>query len=152
MNQFYKVTKLLKDRLQSNELVNTVIFARTEDKDLFKKKLYPLAHIHPLSSPYINSQEKQYSFVIGVFEQRDINKETETTVFEGNDDVIDNLNVCDAILNDLISYLELVNNEFEIELVNVSNMQPLLLNDTNLLDGMAVEITLSIPNTTISVC
>jgi hypothetical protein len=151
MNHFYKVVKLLRDILQADVLINTVIFARTEDKDLYKKKLYPLAHINPISSPYSNSTVREFVFEIGVFEQRDINSENTETYFEGNDDLIDNYNVCDAVLNRLISTLSLLNNEYGIELINVSNALPLVMKDTNLLDGFVVEITLQLPNN-IDIC
>jgi len=146
MNHFYKVTKLLRDILEADTLINTVLFARTEDKDLYKKKLYPLAHINPKSSPYSNSTVREFVFEIGVFEQRDINSKNTETYFEGNDDLIDNFNVCDAVLNRLISTLSMLNNEDNIELINVSSAVPLVMKDTNLLDGYVVELTLQIPN------
>ena len=151
MNNFYKAVKLIEDRLKNNELVNRVVFARTEEKDLFKKSVYPLAHIQPIEIPSSNSQVRKYTFVVGVFEQRDINKETETTSFEGNDDVIDNLNLCDTILNDLVTYLT-VADIGDWELDSVSSTQPVLLQDINLLDGMVVSITLVAPNNEISIC
>lgn len=146
MNDFYKCVELLRERLQSNPLVNTTIFARTEEKDLYKKNLFPIAHINPTGSPYSTSQVNQFTFEIGVFEQRDINKVDTQTKFEGNDNVIDNLNTCFAVLNDLVTYLRNQNNEDNIELISISNFQPLLFQDFNLLDGWAVTLTLQIPN------
>lgn len=151
MNEFYLCVDLLKQRLQNNPLVNTTIFARTEEKDLYKKNIFPIAHINPTSSPFTNSQVVQFTFEIGVFEQRDINKVDTQTKFEGNDNVIDNLNTCYAVLNDLISYLQLSNNDNLIELVAISNLQPLLFKDFNILDGWAVTLTLQVPNS-ISIC
>lgn len=151
MNEFYLCVDLLKQRLQNNPLVNTTIFARTEEKDLYKKNIFPIAHINPTSSPFTNSQVVQFTFEIGVFEQRDINKVDTQTKFEGNDNVIDNLNTCYAVLNDLISYLQLSNNDNLIELVAISNLQPLLFKDFNILDGWAVTLTLQAPNS-ISIC
>ena len=146
MNHFYKVTKLLRDILEADTLVNTVLFARTEDKDLYKKKLYPLVHINPIRSPYSNSTVREFIFEVGVFEQRDINSVNTETYFEGNDDLIDNFNVCDAILNRLVSTLSMLNNNDNIELINVSDAIPLVMKDTNLLDGYVIELTLQIPN------
>lgn len=73
------------------------------------------------------------------------------TKFEGNDNVLDNLNVCHTIINDLLTYLSLQNNDDYIELISVSNLEPILFSDSNILDGWGVTITLSIPND-ISVC
>lgn len=47
MNNFYKIIELVRARLADNPMVNTLIFARVEEKDLYKKNLYPLAHIIP---------------------------------------------------------------------------------------------------------
>ena len=60
MNNFYKATELIRQRLADNPLVNTVIFARTEEKDLYKKQIYPLAHIVPISAPWTTSQVNQF--------------------------------------------------------------------------------------------
>jgi hypothetical protein len=151
MNNFYKAVKLIRDRVESNVLVNTVIFARTEEKDLYKKSIFPIVHINPIDNPYVNSSVKLYTFEVGVFEQRNINNENTETKFEGNDNVIDNLNVCDVILNDLTTYLALQNNDDNIALYSVSSATPLLFTDYNILDGWVVRITLMTPND-ISVC
>jgi hypothetical protein len=151
MNNYYRIIELVRARLAENPMVNTLIFARVEEKDLYKKNLYPLAHIIPQASPWTTQQVNQVSLQIRVVEQRDINKMHTNTKFEGNDNILDNLNVTHTIINDLLTYLSLQNNEDYIELVNVSNLEPILFNDHNLLDGWGVTITLSIPND-ISVC
>jgi predicted glycosyltransferase len=151
MNNFYKIIELVRARLADNPMVNTLIFARVEEKDLYKKNLYPLAHIIPQASPWTTQQVNQVSLQIRVVEQRDINKMHTDTKFEGNDNVLDNLNVCHTIINDLLTYLSLQNNDDYIELISVSNLEPILFSDSNILDGWGVTITLSIPND-ISVC
>jgi len=152
MNNFYKATELIRQRLADNPLVNTVIFARTEEADLYKKQIYPLAHIVPVSAPWTTSQVNQFTFQVGCVEQRDINKQQTNSKFEGNDNVIDNLNVTQVILNDLLTYLETQNNDDRIELVSVDNFDPLLFTDYNIMDGWVVQFTLSCPNDTIAVC
>jgi predicted glycosyltransferase len=151
MNNFYKIIELVRARLAENPMVNTLIFARVEEKDLYKKNLYPLAHIIPQASPWTTQQVNQVSLQIRVVEQRDINKMHTDTKFEGNDNILDNLNVTHTIINDLLTYLSLQNNDDYIELINVSNLEPILFSDHNILDGWGVTITLSIPNS-ISVC
>lgn len=151
MGNYYKIIELIRKRLADNQMLNTIIFARVEDKDIYKKNLYPLAHIIPQSSPWTTSQVSQISLQIRIVEQRDINKLHTNTKFEGNDNILDNLNKCHTIMNDLLTYLSIQNNEDNIELINISNLEPILFSDHNLLDGFAVTITLSIPNN-ISVC
>ena len=151
MNNFYTIIELIRERLSDNPMVNTLIFAKIEDEDLYKKNLYPLAHIIPQSSPWTTSQVNNFTLQIRVVDQRDINKLHTNTKFEGNDNILDNLNTCYTIINDLLTYLSLQNNDDKIELTSVSSIEPILFKESNILDGWAVTITLSIPNT-ISVC
>jgi hypothetical protein len=48
--------------------------------------------------------------------------------------------------------MQLSRNEFDIEVENVSDLTPILLEFTNMLDGWKVDLTLSIPNNEMSVC
>jgi hypothetical protein len=48
--------------------------------------------------------------------------------------------------------MQLERNEFDIEIENVSDLTPILLEFTNMLDGWKVDLTLSIPNNLMSVC
>lgn len=150
MNQFYLVVDLLKSRLADNADVNTTVFGVSEDKDLYKKNIYPLVHIQPVSAES-NSRVSTFTFDIAALDQRDLSKQPITDKFIGNDDLQDNLNVTYAILNDLISWLYRQNNDKLIELTNAGSFQPILFKDYNLLDGWVVQITLQIPNN-ISVC
>jgi hypothetical protein len=147
-NNFYKAVELIRSRLENNPLVNTVIFAKTNEKDLYKKQIYPIAHIVPTSSPFSTKQVTEHTFEIGVMAQRDIPSVKKNTKFEGDDNVIDNLNTCYAILTDLVNYLynRNVNLDDRIELVSVSDFTPLLFTDFNILDGWVISITLMIPN------
>ena len=145
MNQFYVLVDLIKERLSSNPNVNTVLFGRTEDKDLYKKNIYPIAHINPVSATF-GTQVSTFSFEIAALDQRDISKEVVTDKFLSNDDLQDNLNVTYAILNDLVSYLKLQNNEYLIELTAVGTASPVLFKDYNLLDGWVVTLEFKMPN------
>lgn len=145
MNQFYLVVDLIKERLQNNPNCNTVVFARTEDKDLYKKSIYPFVHINPVPAT-MNSQVSSFTFEIGALDQRDISKSTILDKFEGNDNLQDNLNITFTILNDLVGWLRSQNNEYMIELISVSDAQTIIFNDYNLLDGWFITIKLDIPN------
>ena len=151
MNAFYLVVDFLRNRLESNPNNNTVVFGRTEDKDLYKKSIYPLTHINPVSAPMSSSQVSYFSFEIACLDQRDISKSIATDKFEGNDNLQDNLNITYTILNDLVNYIRLQNNNYSIEIESVSDASPIIFNDYNLLDGWFITITLKIPNNQ-SVC
>ena len=143
---FKKITgvseETIREHMRGAKLEFKSIFARVEEKDLYKKNLYPLAHIIPQASPWTTQQVNQVSLQIRVVEQRDINKMHTDTKFEGNDNILDNLNVCHTIINDLLTYLSLQNNDDYIELISVSSLEPILFSDHNILDGFAVTITL----------
>ena len=146
MNQFYLVVELLRQRLENNPNVNTVVFSRTDEKDLYKKSIYPLVQINPTAAPMTSSQVSYFSFEIACLDQRDISKSIATDKFEGNDNIQDNLNITYTILNDLVSWLRRQNNTYSIELESVSEANPIIFNDYNLLDGWFITITLKIPN------
>ena len=146
MNAFYLVVDFLRNRLESNPNNNTVVFGRTEDKDLYKKSIYPLTHINPVSAPMSSSQVSYFSFEIACLDQRDISKSITTDKFEGNDNLQDNLNITYTILNDLVNYIRLQNNNYNIEIEDVSEASPIVFNDFNLLDGWFITLTLKIPN------
>jgi hypothetical protein len=150
MNQFYLAVELLRNRLSANYDVNTTLFGRTEDKDLYKKNIYPIAHIVPVSAES-TSRVSTFTFDVAALDQRDLSKQEITDKFLSNDDLQDNLNVTYSILNDLVSWLQRQNNDQNIELSAVGTFQPVLFKDYNLLDGWVVQITLQVPNN-IDVC
>jgi len=147
MNAFYLVTDFIRKRLSENPNVNTVVFARTDEKDLYKKNIYPIAHINPIEAPFTSSKVNTFSFEVGVFDQRDISNDLVIDKFEGNDNVQDNLNITYMILDDLVRYVRDYNNDLNIELASVTAAKPLLFTDINILDGWVITITLKIPNT-----
>lgn len=146
MNQFYLAVDLLRQRLENNPNVNTVVLSKTDEKDLYKKSIYPLVQINPVAAPMTSSQVSYFTFEIACLDQRDISKSIVTDKFEGNDNLQDNLNITYTILNDLVSWLRRQNNEYRIELESVGNATPILFKDFNILDGWYVEITLMVPN------
>ena len=146
MNQFYLTIDLLKQRLLNNVNVNTVIEARDGDKDLYKKNIYPLAVVNPVSADFSNSRVTFFTFEIAVLDQRDISKEPGDK-YNGNDNYIDNLNITSTIINDLVNYLRLQNNDDLIELVSVTDANKVEMSGYNLLDGWFITLKLSVPNT-----
>ena len=151
MNQFYLVVDLIKERLENNPNCNTIVFGKTEDKDLYKKSIYPLAHINPVSAPMGSSQVSSFSFEIACLDQRDISKSIPLNKFDGNDNIQDNLNITFTILNDLVTWLRLQNNDYGVELTDVTDASPIIFKEHNILDGWYITITLQIRNSQ-SVC
>lgn len=150
MNQFHRATDLVKQRLNDNPYVKTVLFGVSEEKDLYKKSIYPIAHIVPVSAPMGTRRMRTnasnlFAFEVAVLDQRDVSKSIATDKFGGNDNLQDNLNMTYFILNDLISWLKQVPNDLNIELEEVNDFSPVLFKDFNLLDGWVCRFVLTVP-------
>lgn len=153
MNQFHTCVNEIKIILQANPDVNTVVFGLNEDRDLYKKSIYPLVQINPTAAPWDTASlengvsTSKFTFEIAALDQRNISKQVATEKFDGNDDLQDNLNVTYTILNDLITRLSRSNLESGMSIESMSSALPILFKDHNLLDGWYVTITVQIPNT-----
>ena len=155
-NQFHRAVEIIKDRLKpismggTNPYVKTVLFGVSEEKDLYKKSIYPIAHIVPVSAPMGTIKMRtnavnMFAFEVAVLDKRDISNSSPIDKFDGNDNLQDNLNITYAILNDLISYLKQVENDMNIVLTEVNDFSPVLFKDFNLLDGWVCRFVLMVP-------
>ena len=152
MNSYFKATKIIREILTANPDVATVIHGKTNDRDLYKMNLFPLAHINPINADFSSSQLNTFVFEIAALEIREISKNNEIEdKFYGNDNEVDNLTKCHSILNRLITKLRLLEND-DLELTSVTPATPLLLTEKNLLDGWVIQLTVTIPNNIIKVC
>jgi hypothetical protein len=149
MNQYYKCLNFLRDNLKDAPLVNTITQG-TDIVDNVKKNIFPLAHISIISS--VVGQDVTMTFEVAVLDIRNVSKIKSDDKFVGNDNEIDNLNTCHAILNYMITKMQLKRNPDDIEVETVSELSPILMEFTNMLDGWKVNITLSIPNNEMTVC
>jgi hypothetical protein len=130
--------------------VNTITQG-TDIIDNVKKNIFPLAHINILNAS-APGQSNTFTFEIAVLDIRNVSKVKSNNKFLGNDNEIDNLNTCHAIINYAITKMQLSRNQFDIEIENISDLTPILLEFTNMLDGWKVDLTLSIPNNAMSIC
>jgi uncharacterized protein YccT (UPF0319 family) len=119
--------------------------------DIDKKNIFPLVHLQVTSSTVSNSMAT-FIFEVAVVDLRNISKQQVSNKFLGNDNELDNLNTCHAVLNRLVSILQNQNNNDAIQLVNTPTLQPIIFEDSNLLDGWRTDIELVIPNNEIIVC
>jgi hypothetical protein len=119
--------------------------------DINKKNIFPLVHLQVLSSTP-NNGSVSFTFEVAVVDLRNISKQPVTDKFLSNDNELDNLNTCHAILNRLITKLINQNNEYNIQLATAPTMQPIIFEESNLLDGWRVDLELLIPNNETVVC
>ena len=147
MNTYYKVISYLRSYLEKNPNVNTVVYADGNNFDLNEKNIYPIVYINPQSAPISdNTGIRSYTFEIAALDQRDISNEYMTDKFTGNDNQIDNHNICDTILYDLYMYIKDGDNDENIELGSASDLSVVQTPNVNILDGWVFTITLKIPN------
>lgn len=153
MNLFHLCVNEIKTILEANYDVNTVVFGLDEDRDLYKKSIYPLVQINPTAAPWdTNSLENgvsvaKFTFEIAALDQRNISKGVASEKFDSNDDLQDNLNVTYTIINDLVTRLARGRLDSGMEIESISSALPILFKDHNLLDGWYVTMTVQVPNT-----
>lgn len=151
MREFYKVVDYLKTTLSNDINVHTITHGLRSMTDIDKKNIFPLVHLQVTSSTVSNSMAT-FIFEVAVVDLRNISKQPVSDKFLGNDNELDNLNTCHAVLNRLVSILQNQNNDYAIQLVNVPTLQPIIFEESNLLDGWRCDLELIIPNNEIIVC
>jgi hypothetical protein len=151
MNEFYKVIDFLKGLLEEDINVHTILHGLKSTLDISKKNIFPIAHIQVTSSNVVTGYVG-FNFEVVVVDVRNVSKEVVTDKWLGNDNELDNLNTTHAVLNRLLTKLRNSRNEFAIELNNEPVCQPIIFEETNLLDGWRTDIELIIPNNVINVC
>ena len=151
MREFYKVVDYLKTTLEDDINVHTITHGLRSMMDIDKKNIFPLVHLQVLSSTP-NNGSVSFTFEVAVVDFRNISKQPVTDKFLSNDNELDNLNTCHAILNRLITKLINQNNEYNIQLATAPTMQPIIFEESNLLDGWRVDLELLIPNNETVVC
>lgn len=151
MREFYKVVDYLKTTLSNDINVHTITHGLRSMTDIDKKNIFPLVHLQVTSSTVSNSMAT-FIFEVAVVDLRNISKQPVSDKFLGNDNELDNLNTCHAVLNRLVSILQNQNNDYAIQLVNIPTLQPIIFEESNLLDGWRCDLELIIPNNEIVVC
>lgn len=151
MNSFHNAVALITGILKTQGDVHTIICKKGIDPDLYKKDIYPLAHIIPQNAQMSSSQINTFTFELAVMDQRDISTHFIDNKDEDSNELY-NYNTCYNVINYLITYLRLRNNDYGFELVNVQDPTFFDLDYHNGLDGIVVTFTIACPNSNISVC
>jgi len=150
MNQYYKCIYFLRNSLKDAPLLNTITQG-TDIIDNVKKNIFPLAHIN-IQSSTVQDGQVLFVFEIAVVDIRNVSKLQPTDKFISNTNEIDNLNTTHGILNYFVTKMKMKRNEDDIEVEDVAQLEPILMEFTNMLDGWKTTVTLSIPNNEIKVC
>ena len=150
MNQLTQLYLYLKQLAEADSLVNSVM--KTVDIDLKKEVMFPLVNINIISGSFTNGSTVQFNVELACFNQRDINKETNVDDFWGQDNEVDNHNLCVAVLNRM--WLKMYT-DFEQNNITSSENPTFELGSfegAKLVDGARLTFTVEVPNTELSLC
>jgi len=150
MNQLTQLYLYLKQLAEADDLVNSVM--KTVDIDLKKEVMFPLVNINITSGSFTNGSTVQFNIELACFNQRDINKEINTYDFWGQDNEVDNHNLCVAVLNRM--WLNMYT-DFEQNNITSSENPTFELGSfegAKLVDGARLTFTVEVPNTELSLC
>ncbi|MFC4477414.1 hypothetical protein [Flavobacterium chungangensis] len=149
MSNYASVVNYIRDTFKSDKLVNEVIFGPLDDRNLASNNIYPLVHITPLNTSYSSGDDTfnfiSFSFEIAVIEIRQKGIQFGKDEFY-KDNLIDNLNLANQIMVNALSVIRSDYNQDEIFFESVTDAQPIIFQDTQLLDGWMIDLTLNIPN------
>ena len=150
MNQLTQLYLYLKQLAEADSLVNSVM--KTVDIDLKKEVMFPLVNINIVSGSFTNGSTVQFNIELACFNQRDVNKEINTDDFWGQDNEVDNHNLCVAVLNRM--WLNMYT-DFERNNITSSENPTFELGSfegAKLVDGARLTFTVEVPNTELSLC
>ena len=147
MTELSTVSIFLVDKFKSQPLVNTISFEKTGEVDANKNNIYPLVNIDIVDTDPIGDI-LTFNYVITILQQRDIDNELNNDKILNKDNMIDNLNECYAIATRCVNNIERTENDYDIEILRKSNITLLKDFNTQKLDGVRFNLSLSIQNNT----
>lgn len=143
---YYKAIQILRDYLEEDNMyVNTIIHGKTDQKDIYKKNIFPLVHITPMGADISQKALTIYTFEIASLDIRDISTDVVEDKFIGNDNEIDDLSSTLIVLNKLVGKLRTRINRDGIVMSNVTNAIPIIYSNNNILDGWSITLELQEP-------
>lgn len=145
MNELSKINDFVINIFQVNHLVNTITIVPTIEMDANKEILYPLVNID-LRESDIEGDAVIATYKISVVQQRDVINEKTNNKLLTDSNYLDNMNETHSIINKFITYLNLQNNDSNIEIQSLTKLKPLKNVGLNGLDGFQFDIELSIYN------
>lgn len=147
MTELSTVSIFLVDKFKSQPLVNTISFEKTGEIDANKNNIYPLVNIDIVDTDPIGDI-LTFNYIITILQQRDIDNELNNDKILNKDNMIDNLNECYAIATRCVNNIERTENDYDIEILRKSNITLLKDFNTQKLDGVRFNLSLSIQNNT----
>lgn len=143
MNTVSKVSFFVVNKFKTNPLVNTITFEKSSEIDYNKENIYPLVNVDLVSSTpgYTTTS---LNLIITALQERDVKNELVDDKLFGTN-LIDNLNECHQILEKFIKEIKFKHNEFDIDVISVSNIE-FIKNYQGVTDGCKISVSLLIEN------
>lgn len=145
MNEISKIYEFIIAQFQANEMVNTISLVNSMDIDSNKENIYQLVNID-LRDTTVEDQAIICSFRITIVQQRDIKPIKIDSKLLSNTNYIDNINETHSTWAKFINYVVRQNNDYNVELVSKGSEKILKEWGLSNLDGLQVDVELSIPN------
>ena len=114
MTKYYELLANLKASAEETNLVNMITQGDITAIDIQKNMRYPLVHIIVNNATFQN-QTIRFNVDIICADILDVNKESVTDIFRGNDNEIDILNNTLTILNRMFEVFRRNPNDFEVD-------------------------------------
>lgn len=152
MNQYSQLLQYLQQLAYQDVLVSMVTQGQFQDVDLLKASLFPLVHISIATGSFTNTQTVNFDVQIGVFNIRQLNKELNTDKFWSNDNAVDNVNECIAILNGMWGKMYMDFEQHNITSSENPTFEIIYEERSNILDGAILTFQVAMPNNIIELC
>ena len=151
LNHYTELLYFVKGLAESDPLVNTITQGDFNELDLDKMNIFSLVHIS-VGDASFGSSTVSFEVQLGAYSVRDKNNEVVTDKFWKQDNEVDNLNETLAILNRIWNKMSKVFYEKEIKASESPKAQQVLEEGKNTLDGWILSFSVTMPNTTMSLC
>jgi hypothetical protein len=153
MRQVYTVIEKLQEKLQGNDITNTVTFGDILQVDLNKTTIYPLAHIY-ISQVVFSEHIVEVSIQLYCLDIVDkTNEPNDDVMIYGSDNLQDVLNTQLQVVNDIQAELRRGGLFDEnLQLTTDITATPFMDDYENELAGWAVTINIEMPNTEHTIC
>ena len=152
MNHYTELLNYIKQLADSDPLVNKVTQGDAEEIDFNKMNLTPLVHISIGAGSFSNGSTVNLNVELSAVSVVDINKEINTDEFYFNDNKVDNLNECLAILNRIWSRMA---TDFEKKNIVASenpSFDEIEGIGSNALNGWNLSFSVEMPNQQLRLC
>lgn len=151
VQNFYKVTDMIRDNFVDSPFVNTVTYGNIFEIDLSKQTIFPLTHVQVNSATH-NENVITYSITIMNMDIVDISKDAPTDIYYGNDNLHNVYNTQLSVIN---KFIQEVNRGFigrdGFQLNGQPTSEAFMDRFENLLAGWVTTINIDVANN-ISVC